>query len=274
MMRLFSKLFGQRTADSNGPAALLTRAQFADHYLTILAEKAPELVAERIATDVRLQWADGGTMTQFMGNAYTQYRNEPDALDAVLEAQLASARTTAAPQQALDLNLVLPLVKSRSWLATASAQTGAGADLLIRPLVSDLIIVFAQDLPDTITYVKGSDLVGVCEEAQLVSRAISNLAARVPALEPVGGDGRYRIELDGFFDASLILVASDWIRPLALEGDPVFAIPCRDQLMVCGSANAEAVAELEEIAPAIASNEAYRISGELLTLRDGVLQPL
>lgn len=109
-MRLLSKLFGQRTADSDGPAAPLTREQFADHYLTILAENAPELMAERIATDVSLQWADGGTMPQFMGNAYTQYRNEPDALDAVLEAQLASARATAAPQQPLDINLVLHLV--------------------------------------------------------------------------------------------------------------------------------------------------------------------
>lgn len=130
---------------------------------------------------------------------------------------------------------------------------------MTRPLVSDLIIVFAQDLPDTIRYVKSRDLEGVCEEAQVVSRAMSNLAARVPALEPVGSDGRYRIELDGFFDASLILVASDWIQPLALEGEPVFAIPCRDQLMVCGSANSEAVAELEEIASVIASSEAYGI---------------
>jgi hypothetical protein len=273
-MRLFSKLFGQSAADSDGPAPPLTPEQFADHYLTILARNAPGLTAERIAADVRLQWADGGTMTQFMGNAYTQYRNDPDALDAVLEAQLASARAAAAPQQPLNLNFVLPLVKPRSWLATASAQTGDAIDFLTRPLVSDLIIVFAQDLPDTITYVKDKDLEGVCEEAELVSRAMANLAARVPALEPVGGDGRYRIELDGFFDASLILVASDWLQPLALEGDPVFAIPCRDQLMVCGSANSEAVTELEEIAPMIASKEAYAISGELLTLRNGALQPL
>lgn len=274
-MGLFSKLFGGGAADADrSTAARLSRAQFADHYVTMLATSAPELTAGRLGTDVRLEWTDGGTMTQFLGNAYTQYCNEPDALDAVLAAQLASARAAAAPTRPLDLDIVLPLVKSRSWLATAQAQAGDGADIVTRPLVSDLVMVFAQDLPDAINYVKGKDLEGVCDEAELVGRALSNLAARVPALETVGSDGRYRIELDGFFDTSLILVASDWLAPLALEGDPVFAIPCRNQLMVCGAANADAVAELGEIARAIASSEAYDITGELLTVRNGALQAL
>lgn len=273
-MTLLSKLFGRGTGGNSGQPGVLSREQFADRYLAMLAEKAPELTAERVDAEVHLRWGDGGTMSQFLGNAYAQYRNDPDALEAVLEAQLASARAAAEPQQPLDLDLVLPLIKSRSWLATAVAQSGDTADFVVRPLVSDLIVVFAQDLPTAITYVKRRDLEGICDEAELTARAMANLAGRMPKLEAVGGEGRYRIELDSFFDTSLILLAADWVGPLGLQGDPVFAIPCRDQLMVCGSADPEAVAELAEIAPQIAASDAYDISGELLILKDGTLQTM
>jgi hypothetical protein len=261
-------------ADKAEPSGPLNRRQFTEYYLAMLAEQAPELKAERVGDDVHLRWADGGTMTQFLGNAYAQYRNDPDALKPVLQAQLASARATTAMQQTLDLDLVLPLIKSQGWLATAVAQSGNAADFVIRPLVSDLIVVFAQDLPDTIAYVKRHDLEGVCGEEQLVARAMSNLTSRLSGLDVIGSEGRYRIELDGFFDTSLLLVAADWIKQLDLDGDPVFALPCRDQLMVCGSANTQAVEELAEITPQIAQSDAYDISRELLILRDGVLQTL
>ena len=272
-MGLLSKLFGRGAGDTERPSSLLSRDQFADYFMAMLARKAPDLAAERVDAGVRLTWADGGTMTQFLNNAYAQYRSDPGSLEPILEAQLASARAAAEPQ-GLDLSLVMPLIKSRSWLATASTQTGREVDFVVRPLVSDLVIVFAQDLESSISYVKASDLEGVCDEAQLVDRAMANLAKRASGMNAAGGDGRYRIELDGFFDASLILVAADWIGQFDLEGDPVFAIPSREQLMVCGAANAQAVAELAEIAPRIAAEDAYDISGALLTLRGGTLQLL
>ena len=119
---------------------------------------------------------------------------------------------------------------------------------------------------------KRQDLEGVCDEAQLVAQAMDNLTRRMPAMEVVGGDGRYRIALDGFFDASLILVSDEWTGPLALRGEPVFAIPSRDQLMVCGSDDEKAVAELADIAPRIAADDAYAISARVLMLRDGVFR--
>jgi len=272
-MALFSKLFGGRHDAPAQTGAPLGRAQFADHYVRMLARLAPEIAAERVDGDVRLRWPDGGTMTQFLGNAYTQFLVNPGDLDALLAAQLASARATA-QVEGLDLARVMPLIKSRAWLATATEQAGDRADFVLRPLIADLIVVYAQDLPDTISYVRGTDLDGVCDEAQLTARALANLSERVPALQIVGGEGRYRIELDGFFDASLILVAAEWLDDIAIEGDPVFAIPTRDQLMVCGAADPDAVAGLAEIAQRITQSDAYDISGRLLTLRNGALQAI
>ena len=273
-MVLLSRFFGRRRDDGPGAPAVLTREQFADLYLTMLAERASELSAQRVGDDVRLGWSGGGTMMQFLGNAYAHYREDRAALDPVLEAQLASARAAAAPEQSLDLTLVLPMIKSRSWLATATAQAGPGVAFVTRPFVSDLIIVLAQNQPSTLAYVKVTDLNDTGDEAIVFARALANLAVRVPEIETIGADGRYRIELDGFFDASLILLAADWVVPLMLEGHPVFALPSRDQLMVCGSDNVKAVTELAEIAPLIAADAAYAISGSLLTLRDGKLYAL
>ena len=271
-MTLLSRLFGRRSSAPPKPPAMLNRGEFADHYVAMLTRDAPELTAERVDGHVQLRWDGGGTMRQFMGNAFAQYRAEPDALEPILAAQLAAARASARPKTGLDLTLVLPLIKSTSWLATAIAQAGEGAHLVVRPFVADLILVFAENLPDTIAYVKRQDLDGVCDEAQLVAQAMDNLTRRMPSMEVVGGDGRYRIALDGFFDASLILVSTEWTSPLALRGDPVFAIPSRDQLMVCGSDDEKAVAELADIAPRIAADDAYAISDSVLMLRDGVFR--
>lgn len=51
-MSLLSKLFGRGTGDTMKPPAPLGRDQFADHYVAMLAEKAPDLTVERADTGI------------------------------------------------------------------------------------------------------------------------------------------------------------------------------------------------------------------------------
>lgn len=51
-MSLLSKLFGRGTGDTMQPPAPLGRDQFADHYVAMLAEKAPDLTVERADTGI------------------------------------------------------------------------------------------------------------------------------------------------------------------------------------------------------------------------------
>lgn len=282
-MSLLSKLFGKRTADAGDapstppPGGVLTPTQFAEHYVRMLKVDAPEIQARRVDTEIHLSWRDGGTMKQFLRNAYASYVGDPDALDAVLQAQLASARSSAAPQDPLNLDLVLPVIKTTQWLQTVQREAHPDhADFVMvsRALVGDLIVAIAQDRADAISYVNVKDLAGVCDEAELFERAMINLARRADDLVTKGGGGRYRVELDGFFDASLVLIAEDWLAPLGLQGDPVFAMPCREQLMVCGSSDERSVASLAEITPEIARGSAYAISDVLYVLKGGELRPL
>ncbi len=283
----------------------MSKGEFADAFAAYVRKHAPDLNVERADDGVKLSWPDGGTMRLFLNNAYTNYRRDVAALWVIFDDEIAAARQAAASlsaEQGLDLELLMPVVKTTDWLATVIQQRGAldqdpgkGAhedpnkharsdadkgsgkgsdkDLVVQPLLGDLIVTYAQDLPKSLEYVKRGDLKGL-GEARLRAHALANLEGRSSALTIVGGEGRYRIELDGFFDVSLILIASTWVQHLSLAGDPVFALPCRDQLMVCGSDDRQAVSELAEMAPRIAAESAYAITGQLLVLRGGTLQVL
>lgn len=298
---------GSKKSGTDTPTAdtYMSQGEFADAYAAYVRKQAPDIMAERVDDGVHLTWPDGGTMRQFLNNAYTNYRRDVAATWVIFDDELAAARqaaTSLRAEQGLDLDLLMPVVKTTDWLATVIQQRGAmdkdpgkgenedpnkhsrsdadkGAgkgsdkDLVVQPLLGDLIVTYAQDLPKSLEYVKRGDLSGL-DEASLRAHALANLEGRSSALTIVGGEGRYRIELDGFFDVSLILIASTWVQHLSLAGDPVFALPCRDQLMVCGSDDRQAVIELAEMAPRIAAESAYAITGQLLVLRGGVLQAL
>jgi len=296
---MLSKLLGMFKSGSNKSGGdtpsdtYMSQAEFADAFVAYVRKHASEIKAERVDDSVKLSWADGGTMRLFLNNAYTNYRRDVAALSVIFDDEIAAARqasTSMSAGQGLDLELLMPVVKTTDWLATVIEQRkaldtdpnkhssggagkGSDKDLVVQPLLGELIVAYAEDLPKSLQYVKRGDL-GSLDEAGLRARALANLEGRASALTIVGGEGRYRIELDGFFDVSLILIASTWVQHLSLAGDPVFAVPCRDQLMVCGSDDHQAVAELAEMAPRIAAENAYAISGQLLVLRGGTLQAL
>ena len=296
---MLSKLLGMFKSGSNKSGGdtpsdtYMSQAEFADAFVAYVRKHASEIKAERVDDSVKLSWADGGTMRLFLNNAYTNYRRDVAALSVIFDDEIAAARqasTSMSGGQGLDLELLMPVVKTTDWLATVIEQRkaldtdpnkhssggagkGSDKDLVVQPLLGELIVAYAEDLPKSLQYVKRGDL-GSLDEAGLRARALANLEGRASALTIVGGEGRYRIELDGFFDVSLILIASTWVQHLSLAGDPVFAVPCRDQLMVCGSDDHQAVAELAEMAPRIAAENAYAISGQLLVLRGGTLQAL
>jgi len=296
---MLSKLLGMFKSGSNKSGGdtpsdtYMSQAEFADAFVAYVRKHASEIKAERVDDSVKLSWSDGGTMRLFLNNAYTNYRRDVAALSVIFDDEIAAARqasTSMSAGQGLDLELLMPVVKTTDWLATVIEQRkaldtdpnkhssggagkGSDKDLVVQPLLGELIVAYAEDLPKSLQYVKRGDL-GSLDEAGLRARALANLEGRASALTIVGGEGRYRIELDGFFDVSLILIASTWVQHLSLAGDPVFAVPCRDQLMVCGSDDHQAVAELAEMAPRIAAENAYAISGQLLVLRGGTLQAL
>jgi hypothetical protein len=272
---MFSKFFGRKAPDQP-----LSPDRFADRYVAFVKARVPEVTVARQGDGVTLTWPDGGTMSQFLANARASYRDDPEAIEAIFDAQLASALAARGGSDALDASLVLPVIKTTAWLEASAAQLGEAQTpsnpraMVVEPLAGDLILAYAQDLPASIQYVKHGDLDGGLDPAALRSLAFANLATRAADLTIAGGGGRYRVELDGFFDTSLMLMAETWLDRVDLAGDPVFAAPCREQLMVCGADDARAVAELADICVQIAADSAYALSTKLFVLRGGRLEVL
>ena len=271
-MAIFSKLFAKKAN-----ASLMSPEQFADRYIDFVKQRMPDIQAVRVGSAVTLTWPDGGTMNHFMKNAYASYEQDPEALARIFEAHLANALEVSSGSKVLDPALILPVIKTTDWLSATMQQRGHPATedraLIVHPLAGDLITVYAQDLAASIEYIKRGDLTETIGEVQLREQALANLLQRSSSLHLAGGDGRYRIELDGLFDSSLMLVASAWIDKVQIAGNPVFAVPCRDQLMVCGEEDLDAVAMLAEVAPQIAKDSSYPVSAKLFILSGGEIHP-
>lgn len=272
-MAIFSKLFAKKAS-----ASLLSPEQFADRYVDFVKQRTTDIQAARFDTAVTLTLPGGRTVNHFMKNAYASYEENPEALAQIFEAQLANALELSSGSRVLDPALILPVIKTTDWLHAATQQRGQPSaedlSLIVHPFAGDLITVYAQDLPASVEYIKRRDLTETIGEAQLTELALANLVQRSSSLHLSGGEGRYRVELDGLFDSSLMLVASAWIDKVEIVGNPVFAVPCRDQLMVCGEGDLDAVVMLADIAPKIAGESSYPVSGRLFVLRDGEIQPL
>ena len=88
-----------------------------------------------------------------------------------------------------------------------------------------------------------------------------------------GGNGRYRVRLDGVFDAALITLADALAEQMQFRGHPVFALPSRNELFVGDSADVEVMAQLQALAAKRYAAAAFNISRKLYVLEnDGLAE--
>lgn len=285
-MSIFGKWFGKGDSAKNEGTPMSYRA-FAERYAKVLRQGFPGgKVVVKYAdsagqTSVHLQALDGFKSSQFMGNLYARYKQAPLELDALLAEGVAQAEAANRSFDSTDIDAtrLLPVIKTQDWLAASTSQlqkarmTDAIARLLIRPLAGDLLLVYVEDTADAMNYLREDALAQLgLDFEQLHAKALHNLQGMLPQLELAGGGGRYAARLDRNYDASMVLLLEQWLPRIELAGEPVLAIPARDELLVCGSDDGEAIASLREMASEIVSRSAYSLSTQLFTWRDGGLQ--
>lgn len=287
-MSFFSKLFGRGRGHPE-LAHPMDLHSFADRYSAVLREAWPEaklnVVHGALAAETRIDWSlpDGFSATHFLGNSYQRYLDAPATLQAVLAEQIAAAREmqrrferAGAPQD----TTILPVLKTRGWHQTALQQAraiGAGTRIpfIVEPLAGDLVLTYVEDTPDSMSFLSPAEAErrGLDGES-LRAQALSNLSRFLPELDVQGGEGRYVARLDRNYDASMVLLFERWSERIRVQGDPVFAIAARDEVMVCGSEDVDSVASLKDMAAQIARSSAYNLSHALFVHRDGELQLL
>jgi len=227
-----------------------------------------------VAGDLHLETrgAGGDATTTDLRNAYQVYLADPSQLDSVIKRYVAVLADTVAVggKTAVDRLHVVPVLKSTGWVAAVQQQRKAvpTAQLLTEPFNSDLMIVYAEDLPSSVRFLMTHDDVG--DRVSLRDRAVANLKRMLPKIEMrTGAHGMFIISAGGEYEASLLLLDEVWSSgQIKVDGDIVVALPTKDVLLVTGSRNAAGLASLREAVQRLAAAP-YSLTPSLFVYRGG-----
>ncbi|MFM9924859.1 hypothetical protein VLK31_17840 [Variovorax sp. H27-G14] len=285
-MFFLKKLFGGRAAAPLQPVSIASYAQgYAAYVRNALPGTRVDVEHDETPGLTRVHWtfAEGGKVSTFLGNAYARYLQQPEAMDALFAEHLADARRTQGQDgtdDAPDPSRILPVMKTLAWRQASQAQLARSnapesQQPVLSTLAGPLVLAYVEDTPEAMRYITPSRLERIgMDVAALNATAFENLTAWLPQLQIQGGGGRYAARLDHNYDASMVLVFGHWRERVPVEGNHVFAIAARDELLVCGSEDGESIAALREMAREIATTSAYGLSDELFVWREGRLQVL
>ncbi len=269
-------LFGGRSTQPG-----MTRAEFTEEVARRVRIAAPE-VDVQVAGELELginATADGGNRA-FLDNAYQMYlgasgRERDDLIDRFVRS---FAEATKGLERSRDA--IIPIVKDRGWLEDIRESMRRMGnekvqDNLYEDLNDDLVVVYAIDTPSNIAYLNPDELEGLgVQREDLRALAVRNLRGLLPGIEVHRGELVNMVTADGNYEASLLLFADLWERERdRLRGEPVAAVPARDLLLFVDSANADAIAQLRQLAAKMRAEASYALTDRLFVLREGQWQP-
>jgi uncharacterized protein YtpQ (UPF0354 family) len=174
--------------------------------------------------------------------------------------------------EAGTLEQVLPRIKHLNFLAATAEFSDKPSDRPVTtPLVADLIIAYAFDLPHAFQFVMQHDLdrLGVTVDA-VRQRALTNLIGHMPPVELVGDEEEpsvFALQCGDHLEACMLLVPEYWEAAAANlpTGKLVVAGPTRDLVMLTSS---ESISGLEIL------REVIRQAGELEDRRHNLSKSL
>lgn len=279
MQRFFSTL--RALFGGARPVPVMTRAEFTEEVARRVRVAVPEIDVKVVGElELAIDMTDEGGNRAFLHNAYQMYQGEsPKRRDDLIDRFVASF-AEAAKGLERSPEAIIPVVKDRAWLVeieTSMRQMGGeGQDKVYEHLNDDLVVVYAIDTPSNIAYLSPEELarLGVERDA-LRALAVRNLRGLLPGIEVQRGEKLNMITADGNYEASLLLFSDLWEREREkLRGDPVAAVPARDLLLFADAADADAVAQLRQLATKMREEAAYSLTDRLFVLRDGQWLPL
>lgn len=265
-------LFGRSAAEP-----LMNPAAFTEEVARRVRAAAPQLEVQAIAElELAINMTGDGGNRAFLNNAYQMYqsesaRNRSDLIDRFVRS---FAEAAAGLERSRDA--IIPIIKDRGWLEEIrESMRRMGGDAprenVYEDINDDLVVVYAIDTPSNIAYLNPDELeeFGV-ERADLRALAVRNLRGLLPGIEVHRGDLVNMVTADGNYEASLLLFADLWERERdKLRGEPVAAVPARDLLLFADSANADAVAQLGQLAAKMRAEASYALTDRLFVLREG-----
>lgn len=259
---------------------IMSPDDFSEMFARKIRDARPQATVEIVEPlRLSLKTRESQESTVYLTSAYDVYKQSPTSIDEILERYVAGSLEKLTAPVKIDPSKIVPVVKDRAWLdqmRAASREEDGSDGLVFDELNEQLVIVYAEDAPNSLSYFGPGDLVtaGV-ERSGLRQLAANNLVRMLPKIERRGRDGVYMISAGGDFETSLLAIGTVWKKEnFDVRGDFVFAIPARGILYVTGSEDPSGIATVRGHAATDYRDSSYRISPELFLLRKGKLSVL
>jgi len=173
--------------------------------------------------------------------------------------------TTSGP----TADCIVPRIKNHHFLA-ALRERGVPEDQMpvTRPLVADLLVTFAFDLPDSFQMVSEADVSerGLTKE-KLWELAVDNLRKRMPQIGRQGDPPLMQVVTGENLEACVLLLDEFW-RNLAsqIPGKVVVSVPHRDVVLVTSSKSEAGLKQIRETtAEVFGQDDVHSLSTTLLS---------
>jgi len=259
---------------------VLSPAQFSREFAEALRQASPGLKVDIVsATELQITKTNGSHDSVFLGNAYDLYSHDPKSKDEIIQKYVAvdlESLVNANFSEEIDRTRIVPVVKDKLWLEDFQKEVANRGgknvpDAVSEEINSDLIIVYAEDSPNSIRYLFNKDLEkSRIDRNELRALACENLKRMLPKIERYGTNGAYMLTVGGDYEASLLLLDSVWTGiQKDVSGDIVVAIPSRDVLLVTGSDDRDGLEKMRQTINKISAQSAYRLTKKLFVRRDG-----
>ncbi len=166
-----------------------------------------------------------------------------------------------------DRSCVVPRIKTLKFTA-ALKEMGIPDDQLpfTQPLVADLLVTYAFDLPGA----SGAALaeLGISPE-ETRSVAVENLRRVLPQIGTADVENVHRIVTGENLEACTLLAGPFWDQVATkMPGEIVVAVPSRDIVLFCSSQSPEGIANLRELSQGIVEEAGtHGLSERLLVWR-------
>ncbi len=269
---------------STAKQPLLDPSAFSDAYLERLEQRAVGFsVEKKTGLEMTLISPNGSDFSIYLGNAYAAYQRDPSQLNAILEETISSISHVIENETNTELRIdqVVAVVKGKDYIGDSNSSlqlSGGGADgniLYFEPLNDELVVIYVQDNQRSVRLLDRKSILSLGLQPELLRKhAVANLGRRLTGVQTRENKGLYLFELDGFYEASLMLIDDIWQSPaLKVDGEIVVALPARDVLMVTGSNNKN-IDFMRATAAKVARQSAYPISPKLFLRRKGGWQIL
>ncbi len=150
----------------------------------------------------------------------------------------------------LDRSQIVPRIKNTQFTA-ALKDTGVPDDQMpiTEPLVADLLVTYAFDLPDTFMMVTPSHLAELdVAPASLRDLALDNVRRQIPNIELQQSGSLFRAATGNNLDACTLLSRNLWSdQARNISGRLIAAVPNRDIVVFCSSESDEGMREMRAI---------------------------